>query len=163
MTRMRSATASTSGSSEEITSTATPLRDSSTSRRCTSDFVAMSIPRVGSSTMISDGSRLSHFASTTFCWLPPESEVAGLVIRLYLTCSRLAQSVAKVRSTERTSRPWRVSVRSDARAMLSSIDMSITRPCWRRSSGTKATPERIASSGTPRCSARPPTDTVPLS
>ncbi len=42
--------------------------------------------------MSSDGSRASHFASTTFCWFPPESELTGFESRPYLICSRVAQS-----------------------------------------------------------------------
>ena len=31
------------------------------------------MPRVGSSRIRMSGSEMTHFASTTFCWLPPES------------------------------------------------------------------------------------------
>ena len=50
------------------------------------------MPRVGSSTISSAGFRASHFASTVFCWLPPESVQTGFVRRPYLSCSRSAQS-----------------------------------------------------------------------
>ena len=66
-TTMRSAMPSTSGSSDEIISTATPCSASSESRRCTSAFVATSMPRVGSSTINNVGLRASHLASTAFC------------------------------------------------------------------------------------------------
>ncbi len=66
-----------------------PRAASSESRRCTSAFVPTSIPRVGSSTISSVGSRASHFASTTFCWLPPESVQAGFVSLPYFSCSRM--------------------------------------------------------------------------
>ena len=46
---------STSGSSEEIIKMATPSPASRTSSSCTSALVAMSMPRVGSSTMSSAG------------------------------------------------------------------------------------------------------------
>ena len=69
-----------------------PAAASSESRRCTSAFVPTSMPRVGSSTISSVGLRASHFASTTFCWLPPESVQTGFVSRPYLSCSRSAQS-----------------------------------------------------------------------
>jgi len=58
---------STSGSSDEITSTATPSPASEDNSRWTSAFVPTSIPRVGSSTIKSRGWRQSHFARTTFC------------------------------------------------------------------------------------------------
>src|SRR5712692_2455144 len=67
ITRMRFASRSTSGSSEEMTRIATPSPASSSRSRCTSAFVPMSMPRVGSSTMRTAGRRPSHFARTTFC------------------------------------------------------------------------------------------------
>ena len=36
------------------------------------------MPRVGSSKMMTRGCIASHLASTTFCWLPPESEPTGV-------------------------------------------------------------------------------------
>ena len=96
------------------------------------------MPRVGSSTISSVGLRASHFASTAFCWLPPESVQTGFVSRPYFSCSRSAQSVAKRRSAPRGMSPARRTLSSDASAMLRSIEKSITSPCWRRSSGTSA-------------------------
>ena len=79
----------------------TPSRASRTSSRCTSALVAMSMPRVGSSTISSAGWRPSHLASTTFCWLPPDSRDTGSVSRPYLMFSRTAQSAANARSAAR--------------------------------------------------------------
>src|SRR5262249_48385442 len=104
-TTMRSAIPSTSGSSDEIIRTATPRAASSDSSRCTSAFVPTSMPRVGSSTMINLGLRASHFASTVFCWLPPESVQTGLVRRPYFSWSRIAQSRANLRSAPPGIRP----------------------------------------------------------
>ena len=73
---------------------------SSASRWCTSALVPTSMPRVGSSTISTAGWRPSHLASTTFCWLPPDSMDTGSVSRPYLTCSRAAQSAASARSAE---------------------------------------------------------------
>ena len=94
MTSTRSAMPSTSGSSLEIISTATPRPASSLSRRCTSAFVPTSMPRVGSSTISTCGSVASHLASTTFCWLPPERTSTGSRRRWYLSCRRAAHSSA---------------------------------------------------------------------
>jgi len=47
--------------------------------------------------------------------------------------------------------------------MFRAVESSITRPCWRRSSGTKATPASIAAAGLPRRSLRPATRTAPAS
>jgi hypothetical protein len=47
--------------------------------------------------------------------------------------------------------------------MLRSMDISMTRPCWRRSSGTRAIPASIAAVGEPGGSFLPPTWTSPAS
>ena len=43
------------------------------------DLVSMSMPRVGSSRIRTRGFDASHLASTTFCWLPPDSAPTELV------------------------------------------------------------------------------------
>ena len=53
------------------------------------------------------GRRASHLASTTFCWLPPESVQTGFVSRPYLSCSRGAQSAANRRSAAARDQPSR--------------------------------------------------------
>ena len=101
------------------------------------------MPRVGSSTIRSVGLRPSHLASTVFCWLPPESVQTGFVSFAYFSRRRSAQSRAKARSEPAEDRgrlDERVS--RDASAMLRSIEKSMTRPCWRRSSGTSPIPGR---------------------
>ena len=154
---------STSGSSDEIISTATPWAASSESSRCTSALVPTSMPRVGSSTISSRGLRASHFASTTFCWLPPESVQTGLVSLPYLSCRRSAQSRANRRSAPCGISPPRLTWSSDASAMLRSIEKSITSPCWRRSSGTSAIPASIAAVGDADGSRLPSISTEPAS
>jgi hypothetical protein len=42
-----------------------------------SNFAATSMPRVGSSRINSFGSVASQRASSTFCWLPPDSSPIG--------------------------------------------------------------------------------------
>ena len=44
---------------------------------CTSALVCTSMPWVGSSRISTRGLVASHFDSTTFCWLPPESVLTG--------------------------------------------------------------------------------------
>src|SRR5262249_25824737 len=136
ITRIRSPIWSTSGSSEEIIKMATPSPASRTSSSCRSALVAMSMPRGGSSTMSSAGRRPSHLARTTFCWLPPDSMDTGSVSRPYFSRSRWAQSVANARSAADRMKPPCRSLASEASATFCWIDMSMTRPCWRRSSGT---------------------------
>src|SRR5438270_10035 len=43
-----------------------------------SRFAPTSTPRVGSSSSTTFGPTSSHFPSTTFCWLPPESWLTGV-------------------------------------------------------------------------------------
>src|SRR5215469_13388948 len=164
ITRMRSLTPRTSGSSDEIISTPTPLLASPASRWCTSALVATSMPRVGSSTISTVGLRPSHLASTTFCWLPPDSIATGSVSRPYLIFSRAAQSAAMVRSAEALISPAPVRSRPrEASATFCCTDMSMTRPCCRLSSGTNPIPAVIAPVGEALRSFRPRTVTAPAS
>ena len=90
---------------------------------------------VGSSRMRTRGSVASHFASTTFCWLPPE--------RLRTTCagdcalirSRSMNARARRRSRHGCRIPAGASSGSTAIDALRSIDIGCTRPCRSRSSG----------------------------
>ena len=66
-----------SGSSDEIRMIASPCAASSAIIAWTSALVWTSTPWVGSSRISSRGSAASHLASTTFCWLPPESVLTG--------------------------------------------------------------------------------------
>src|SRR5215469_16221282 len=163
ITRMRSLTPRTSGSSEEIISTPTPLFARPAIKWCTSALVPTSMPRVGSSTISTAGLRPSHLASTTFCWLPPDSMDTGSVSRPYLIFSRVAQSVAIARSAEALISPPLASRPSEASATFCSTDMSMTRPCCRRSSGTNPTPAAIAVVGDALRSCWPRTVTEPAS
>src|SRR3954454_10566071 len=164
MTSTRSAIPSTSGSSEEIISTATPWAASSDISRWTSALVPTSMPRVGSSMMSTFGLVASHLASTTFCWLPPDRNPTGSPSRWNLSWSLAAQSRASEASAPPPISPSALrSVRRRVRPTLRSIDISITSPCWRRSSGTSPMPARIAAVGEPGLSATPSTSTWPAS
>ena len=153
---------STSGSSEEIISTARPLLASSEISRWTSDLAPTSMPRVGSSMISSFGSVASHFASTTFCWLPPDSVPTVSSRRWYFSCRRVAHSLASARSLAARMIPAGASWRMRVIVALRATERSITSPCWRRSSGTKPMPARIAAVGLafgsrlPFSSTRPP-------
>src|ERR1700761_6067295 len=163
MTRMRSATPSTSGSSEEIMRPATPLLASSVSRWWTSALVPTSMPLVGSSTMSTAGLGPSHLARTTFCWLPPDSMATGSVSRPYLILSLAAQSAAMARSALALMRPPLSRLRKEARATFCCTDMSMPRPCCLLSSGTKPMPAAIALVGDAFLRRRPFTVTWPAS
>src|SRR4051812_2279298 len=163
ITSTRSAMPRISGRSEEIIRMATPSAASSPSSRCTSALVPTSMPRVGSSTMSTLGPVASHLARTTFCWLPPDRVLTVSAIRAYFTWSLTAQSRERLRSAPRSMRPALTVVRSPVRPMLRSMDMSITRPWARRSSGTRARPAAIAVDGAPLTRLLPPTETCPAS
>ena len=75
------------------------------SRRWTSALVPTSMPRVGSSTISSFGFVASHLASTTFCWLPPDSVPTGSSSRWYLSCSLVPHSLASAFSAAERIRP----------------------------------------------------------
>ena len=74
MTRTRSASESTVSGSVEKTTTAMPSAASERTICTTSSFAPTSMPRVGSTSTRTRGAWVSHLASATFCWLPPESE-----------------------------------------------------------------------------------------
>ena len=103
------------------------------------------------------GWRPSHLPSTTFCWLPPDSDVAGFGEPAVLELQpRRPSRAAKRRSASARMKPRCRRRRSEASATLRAIDISMTRPCWRRSSGTKPDPGRHrARSATPRASGFP--------
>ena len=56
------------------------------------------MPRVGSSRISTSGWVSIHFASTTFCWLPPEREPTGCSIVAVLTLMRRRYSSALIAS-----------------------------------------------------------------
>ena len=134
-TTTRSAFSITSGRSELISTTAAPRSASSASSRWISDFAPTSTPRVGSSSSSTAGSASSQRASTTFCWLPPESSAIGCSASRHLMASRsimaavAARSRAALASGPRRQRP---SVLTTA---LARIDKPRNTPCCRRSSG----------------------------
>src|SRR6478735_8741436 len=128
ITSTRSAMPMTSGRSEEIISTARPSAASEDSRRWTSALVPTSIPRVGSSTI---------------------STAGPVASRLYLSWRRTAQSAARSCSRARLTSPRLRTSPRPVSPMLRSIDISMTRPRCRRSSGTSASPASIAAVGEP--------------
>src|SRR5580692_1002121 len=77
MTQIRSQMPISSPISEEITTTPFPASASSLMIEYISYLAPTSMPRVGSSRIKTFGPVISHFDSTTFCWLPPESVPAS--------------------------------------------------------------------------------------
>ena len=114
----------------------TPSAARSETIRCTSAFAATSIPRVGSSRIRIRGRVASHFAITTFCWLPPDKS--------FTTCSRVAMRMRSEETYESVSsssflRPRKARKRRRARwtasVRFSRTFMGRTRACTLRSSG----------------------------
>ena len=146
---------STSGSSLEIISTATPRPASSLISRCTSALVPTSMPRVGSSrisTLRLGGEPLGeHDLLLVAAREEPRRVVEPVELELQargpLARERRARPPPRIR-------PMRVRARVRVIVALRAIERSITSPCWRRSSGTKPMPARIAASG--RAARQPP-------
>src|SRR6185369_16851044 len=103
ITSTRSLMPRTSGSSLEIISTASPWPASRLIKAWISALAPTSMPRVGSSMMRTRGSVATHFASTTFCWLPPEScftRCSGPRVRIpKRSIERFASALSCPRST----------------------------------------------------------------
>ena len=96
------------------------------------------MPRVGSSKMIARGCIASHFASTTFCWLPPESVPTGVSTSGARMPSRRrpasASAVLGRAVDEPEPAPAPASCGSE---MFSATEKSSTTPQALRSSGTR--------------------------
>ena len=117
------------------------LPASSESRRCTSALVPTSMPRVGSSTISSRGLGGEPLGEHDLLLVAAGEQLDGLVEAARTrSCSRCAQSAASSRSARsRTTPDGRSAAEHDDR-VLRAIEAGMTRPCWRRSSGTSATP-----------------------
>ena len=139
MTAMRSASATTSSSSVETTITGTPESRASTILVCTNSIDPTSSPRVGCAATNSLSSRLSSRASTTFCWLPPESRPTCVPMPWARTSNSFTFSSANSASVLSCSVPYLTngapSLRSSMR--FSAIVNSAISPSSLRSSGMK--------------------------
>ncbi len=93
------------------------------------------MPRVGSSKMITLGVIASHLASTTFCWLPPDSTVTAV-----RSAGALMFSRRRWRSAVAASEAGRIS-RSRAWLKRSASETFAT------SEKSSTSPERLRSSG----------------
>ena len=99
-----------------------------------------STPRVGSSSRMMSASAASARAITTFCWLPPLSEVTGaapLGARIF-SCRNHCAAIG-LQLLERDEAPARSAGSQLEMAMFSSIDQSGKMPSATRSPETNAT------------------------
>src|SRR5882757_6566758 len=119
-----------------------------------------STPLVGSSSTSTSGSAASHLARQTFCWLPPDSVLVG-VLGPPLIWNRPISSSACARSAPRRSTPALASRGRVTRLRFSALVKSATKPSRRRSSVRYATPLRSAALGDGSRTASPFTSTTP--
>lgn len=126
---------------------ASPCAHSASTRSMMSNFAATSMPRVGSSRISSFGSVASQRASSTFCWLPPDSSPIGCSASRALMPSRAMYVSASSRCRARPISRHQPRRACSARMMFSRIDSAATMPSFLRSSGQYAMPLRTASCG----------------
>ena len=138
-TSIRDDSVSSSGSSLEISSTAAPSAAFWSIQACNSALAPTSTPRVGSSRISRSLLAVSHFDSTTFCWLPPESDdtIDSRPVRS-ATRSKLFSTAA--RSAPPSIHPARAKRDSVGSVAFSRDFIPSTNPCFLRSSGTKPIP-----------------------
>ena len=79
-----------------------------------SAFAPTSTPRVGSSSSSTSGSRASALASTTFCWLPPDSRLTGPPSAPLIESRSRSSSTTERSRSPRRRKPPRVSALEDA-------------------------------------------------
>ena len=148
MTIILSLMPSTSGSSDETNITPMPLLLSLFIRLYISTLAATSIPRVGSSKIITLASRMSHLPTTIFCWLPPERFFTSLFIDGVFIFSSFTARLAISRSRFALSTPTGFeSVSRFAIAIFSLTSSSTKRPSFFLSSGAQTIPALTASRG----------------
>ena len=119
---------------------AAPSSASFRSNTYNSCLVPTSMPRVGSFNKIMRGLFISHFAMTTFCWLPPERAPTAKSVLAVLMAKRLIiSSISFDSATRLTIPPFEMRCMAE-KERLSRTDMGNIRPSVLRSSGIRAMP-----------------------
>ena len=128
ITAMRSDSAITSSRSDVANRMPSPSRDSLRMVRKTSALAPTSMPRLGSSISSTFGLVSSALPITTFCWLPPESDVTSLSGLATLIASSLTIEVTACLSSP--PRMWnrRANLRRLASVRLLATERIETRP-----------------------------------
>ena len=147
MTIILSQTPISSGISDEIMMTALPCCTNLPSSRYISRLAPTSMPRVGSSKIMISGSLSSHFAMTTFCWLPPDRFPTIWSPEGVLIFSFSMYSLDALRALFLLYKPLLRSLRIATIAILSLTVLRRFRPVPFRSSVMSATPSLIISCG----------------
>ena len=111
-----------------------------------------SMPRVGSSRIRMRGSRASQRASTTFCWLPPESLRTSCSIEIGVRIAQPSASAPTPAGSLRRDRrsPSRETFSGTHKETLSRTLRNSSSASCLRSSGTRPMPARMASAGAPQ-------------
>ena len=133
--------------SDEVSTTAKPCRVMRSMSWYISCLAPTSMPRVGSSSISSLGLVASHLASSTFCWLPPDSSITVFSGEVQTTFSCWMYSSAMRRLSLWRISPFREVIRRTLWAMLCAMDHSVIRPVSLRSEGTMAMFFFMASNG----------------
>src|SRR5918999_792693 len=163
--RMRSASARTSSNSSDTSRIPRPASRSAMRRLWTNSIAPTSSPRVGWWAISRLGLLAISRATATFCWFPPDSELArapGLPARTSYSASR---SLARLLMRALLSTPRRLKggLRYSRRARFSASVKSSTRPRRWRSSGMCATPASDAARTPAPATSLPPTLMLPAS
>ena len=143
-TRTRSAASTRSSSSEDTTMSDRPSSASFAMTASSSAFAPMSIPRANSSMSRTSGCRWSHFATTSFCWLPPEKISAGELSRLTSKARGPATSFARLSCRRLLSTGPRATARMSLSVMFVAALSERCSPSDFRSSGARAIPSLSA-------------------
>src|ERR671914_1468178 len=163
--RMRSASARTSSNSSDTSRIPRPASRSAMRRLWTNSMAPTSRPRVGWCAIRRLGLLAISRATATFCWLPPDSELAsapGLPPRTSYSL-RSSRARALMRPTLSTPRRLSGGLRYSRRARFSASVKSSTRRRRWRSSGMCATPASDAARTPAPATSLPPTLMLPAS
>ncbi|VEB43918.1 Uncharacterised protein [Chromobacterium violaceum] len=107
------------------------------------------------------GGFASHLANTTFCWLPPDSDLtSSSASRVRMRSWAIKPSTARFSSAALTT-PSRAYWSRCTRVAFSRSDMPSTNPLLLRSSGTKPRPAAMASPGAATFNSLPSSSTRP--
>ena len=152
-----------SGSSDETTTIALPARARASIRSYTSCFAPASMPRVGSSRMMTSQSAINQRAIIAFCWLPPLNFRISRSICIGRSATRLRMSVESARMRDRERMPRRANRRRMERLTLAVTDRKGIDSLPFRSSGTRPIPCRAATARDRKLACSPRRWIVPAS
>ena len=155
ITVTRSASVRIVSGSVDSTRMATPLSRRVLRMRITSSLAPTSMPRVGSDRISTLGRWVSHLASATFCWLPPDSEPSSMFGLGGLICRSLARVAGD--------RAFRVGLEQQAVDAVEDGDRDVLVDRLRAEQHHAAVLRQIGDAGAPRRRGRPEATVLPSS